>query len=90
MGRGHKIDIMSTLGNKILVNSLQMFYSYFFTEAFTADFMILAKNTMKVAAAEENSAGTACAADARFFPHMQPSAGHYGFHAATAGTEGAD
>ena len=64
-----------------------MRYSNFFAEAFTTDFMILAKNTMQVAAAKKNSAGTARAADARFFPHMQSCAGYYRFHTAAAGTE---
>ncbi|MPM58940.1 hypothetical protein SDC9_105775 [bioreactor metagenome] len=88
MGRCHQIDVMSTLGNKILINLLQLLYSYFFAKAFTADFMILTKNTVQVATAEKDSTGTACAADARFFPHMQSCAGYYWFHTTTTGTEG--
>ena len=86
MGRGHKIYIMSTLCNEIMVNLLQMRYSNFFAEAFTTDFIILAKNTMQVAAAKKNSAGTARAADARFLVKMQRDPRQHGIapHAAKA------
>lgn len=54
MGGRNKIDIVRTLGDKLVIDFLQAFDGNFLAEAFTADVIVLAENTVQVAAGKEN------------------------------------
>ena len=49
MGGRNKIDIVRTLGNKLVIDFLQAFNGNFLAEALAADVIVLAENTVQVA-----------------------------------------
>jgi hypothetical protein len=81
MGRSYQIDIMSALGDKLLVNFLQAFNGNFFAKAFATNIVVLAENAMQVATTKEDGTTTFGPANAGFFPHMQACSCHDGEHA---------
>lgn len=89
MGGRNKIDIVRTLGDKLVIDFLQAFVGNFLAEAFTADVIVLAENTVQVAAGKENRTAAFSAADDGLIPHMQAGAGNNRSEADAAAAEAA-
>ena len=89
MGGRNKIDIVRTLGDKLMIDFFQAFDGNFLAEALAADVIVLAENTVQVAAGKENSTAAFSAADDGLFPHMQAGAGNNRSEAYAAAAEAA-
>ena len=89
MGGRNEIDIVRTLGDKLVIDFLQTFNSNFLAEALAADVIVLAENTVQVAAGKENRTAAFSAADDGLFPHMQAGAGNNRSEAYAAAAEAA-
>ena len=76
MGGCNQIDIVRTLGDKLVIDFLQAFNGNFLAEALAADVIVLAENTVQVAAGKENRTAAFSAADYGLFLHMQAGAGN--------------
>ena len=66
------------LGDKFKINFAQAFHGDFLAFVHAADFVVLAKYAVQVAAAEKHGAAAFFAADAGFFPKVQGGAGNNG------------
>ena len=87
MGGRNKVNVVCALGDKFKINFAQAFHGNFLAFVHAADFVVLAKYAVQVAAAEKHGAAAFFAADAGFFPKVQGGAGNNGLNAAVARAE---
>ena len=72
-----QIDIVCSVVDQPEIKCPQFIGSKLCTGRFGTDIMILAENTMQIAAGKKNGAAASFAADDRLFPEVQTGTGDY-------------
>ena len=75
----YQIYVVCPQAGQLLINSFEPLNGNYFAFHLAADIVILAKNTIQIAAGKKDCSGTPAAADDRFLPMVQTGSCHHDF-----------